>query len=181
MLFRSDVCKCMSKMLYADVKQQIEEKHWISCSDPTCGAGALLVAFANHCRDCGVNYQRSVLFVCQDIDLTVGLMCYIQLSLMGCAGYVVVANSITNPAVGLDDRGLIPIEKEGQDIWFTPMYFSDVWHWRRVWALVDLQCRQIAKPTRNPETTTPATDTEMEQSDAGQLTFFRKEQSQWTA
>ena len=63
-----------------------------------------------------------ILFTGQDIDETVGLMCYLQLSLLGCAGYVKIANTLTDPMRKNDD-----INK----YWYTPMYFSDVWRIRR--------------------------------------------------
>lgn len=59
----------------------------------------------------------------QDIDETVALMCYIQLSLLGVAGYVKVGNSLTEPMTDNDDK---------ENYWFTPMYFSNVWVLRRI-------------------------------------------------
>lgn len=45
------VCRAMSAMSYApDMTARIEKQGWISVNDPACGAGALLVAFANECR-----------------------------------------------------------------------------------------------------------------------------------
>jgi len=102
------------------LEEQIDQKGWVSVNDPACGAGALLVAFANECRKRDINYQTSVLFTAQDIDPTVAAMCYIQLSLLGCPGYVVVADTLRHPAECLDDRGLIPAP--GQTVWYTPMY-----------------------------------------------------------
>lgn len=61
--------------------------------------------------------------VTQDIDETVALMCYIQLSLLGVAGYVKVGNSLTEPMTDNDDK---------ENYWFTPMYFSNVWVLRRI-------------------------------------------------
>lgn len=61
--------------------------------------------------------------VAQDIDETVALMCYIQLSLLGVAGYVKVGNSLTEPMTDNDDK---------ENYWFTPMYFSNVWVLRRI-------------------------------------------------
>lgn len=105
-----NVCRAMSELTIGDVAAQVEAQGWISAADPACGAGALLVAFANECRRPGheVNYQTSVLFVAQDIDYIVGLMCYIQLSLLGCAGYVVIGDSLAHPSTAYDRRGLIP-------------------------------------------------------------------------
>src|SRR5699024_11833427 len=76
----------------------LELRRGVFRADPACGAGALLVAFANECLRQKVNYQTSVLFVAQDIDFTVGLMCYIQLSLLGCAGYVVIGDTLVRPS-----------------------------------------------------------------------------------
>ena len=74
-----DICRAMAAMnLGEDLKSQIEEKGWVSVSDPACGAGALLLAFANECKRNHINYQTSVFFVAQDIDFLAGCMCYIQ-------------------------------------------------------------------------------------------------------
>ena len=56
-------------------------------------------------------------------------MCYIQLSLLGCAGYICVGNTLTNPMTG---HVLFPQEKEGQELWYMPMFQSDVWTLRRL-------------------------------------------------
>lgn len=71
------VCRVMSAMTYApDMTARIEKQGWVSVNDPACGAGALLLAFANECRRQHINYQTSVLFVAQDIDFLAGCMCY---------------------------------------------------------------------------------------------------------
>lgn len=64
----------------------------------------------------------------------VGMMAYVQLSLLGCPGYIVIANSLTNPVIG---SPLQPAEQEGQEFWYTPLYFSQVWHYRRLYASLD--------------------------------------------
>lgn len=73
-------------------------------------------------------YQNDVLFVGQDVDRVVALMCYIQLSVLGCAGYVAIGNSLTNSVEGHD---LFPTIGEGGELWFTPMWNSPVWVMRR--------------------------------------------------
>ena len=111
-----------------------------TATDPACGAGALLIAFANECRRKSINYQTSVLFVAQDIDFLAGCMCYIQLSLMGCAGYVVIDDSIKNPALCYDKNGLIP--KDESNVWYTPMYFRDIWELRGLFAQQNLMTKE---------------------------------------
>ena len=135
------VCRAMAEMTFADIKSRVEEKGWVSVNDPACGAGATLIAFANYCLNQGVNYQQHCLFVAQDIDYTVACMCYIQLSLLGCPGYVVIGNTLTNPGISYDVRGLIPVD-DG-NVWYTPMYFHETWHFRRLWTKVDMFFRNI--------------------------------------
>lgn len=101
-----DVCRCMVE-ISGGSNPAAENAEFFSVSDPACGAGALLIAFANLCRRKNICYHDKVLFVAQDIDLIAGLMCYIQLSFLGCAGYVVIGNTITEPSTAYDRRGLL--------------------------------------------------------------------------
>lgn len=71
----------------------------------------------------GLNYQNHILIVGQDIEEVVALMCYLQISMLGVAGYIKVGNTLTNPISSADTM---------ENYWFTPMYFSDVWHTRRI-------------------------------------------------
>lgn len=123
------VCQLMADIAVGDVSQEIEEKGYISINDPCCGAGATLIAGIHSVRkqlekhNPPLNYQNHVLVVAQDIDETVALMCYIQLSLLGVAGYIKVGNSLTKPVAENDTY---------ENYWFTPMYYSDVWQYRRI-------------------------------------------------
>lgn len=171
-----NVCRLMAAMTYGDdLKQKITQKGWVSVSDPACGAGALLIAFANECRrpGHGINYQTSVLFVAQDVDFLAGCMCYIQLSLLGCPGYVVIDDSLSRPSTSIDARGLIP--HDGPNVWYTPMYFRSEWHWRRIWATADLMIRaaapkdQAETPAQEPPRANGST---LSEGEGGQLTLF---------
>lgn len=124
-----NVCKAMSEMTCGNLDDQIEKSGYISVCDPACGAGATLIAAVNSMKRSKYNFQNHVLFVGQDIDRITGMMCYIQLSLLGCAGYVCIGNTITNPLTG---PVLFPQEKEGQELWMTPMFYTPVWETRRV-------------------------------------------------
>ena len=164
-----DVCRMMAKITEPNIQGRIDRDHWISVSDPACGAGALLVAFANECLAQKVNYQTSVLFVAQDIDFVVGCMCYIQLSLLGCAGYVVIDNSITRPSTSYDPRGLIP--RDSGQVWYTPFYFREEWHYRRQFFLISnmiTPAEQAEQPAIEPEPPAP----ELVERKSGQLSFF---------
>lgn len=110
----------------------------------------MLMAFANVCKDdMDINYQRSVLFVGQDIDEVVAKMCYIQISLLGCPGYVVVGNSLSEPICGTT---IEPSYKRPENIWFTPLYFTDVWTLRRIksWNAEVRKSEEITEEEKEP-------------------------------
>lgn len=121
------VCELMAEMTMDDTVKKVEQDGYISINDPCCGAGATLIAGIHAARKqlekANLNHQNHLLVVAQDIDETVALMCYIQLSLLGVAGYVKVGNSLTEPMTDNDDK---------ENYWFTPMYFSNVWVLRRI-------------------------------------------------
>lgn len=109
----------------------------------------------------------------QDIDLIAGLMCYIQLSFLGCAGYVVIGNTITEPSTAYDHRGLLPAGPQSR-VWYTPFFSTDIWYLRRQWAQIELLmkpvCHQPEQSEPEPlkdDATPPLCETK-----TGQLTFF---------
>ena len=124
------VCECMARMQIEgpDVQGEIERKGYISICDPCVGGGAMLIAAASAFRRLGINYQDCAVFVGQDLDPVVAKMAFIQISLLGCPGYITVANTLTNPQTG---PVLFPHEGEGQEVWITPMFMSRIWELRR--------------------------------------------------
>ena len=121
------ICQLMAEIIIGNITNEVKERGYISINDPCCGAGATLIAGINVAKRIlekeNMNYQNHLLIVAQDIDFTVAAMCYIQLSLLGVAGYVKVGNSLTEPISKNDNT---------ENYWFTPMYFSDIWKTRRM-------------------------------------------------
>lgn len=115
------VAEMMGLMSYGErIEECIEKKGYVSVNDPTCGAGVMLLAFASACKKEGLtDISDKVLFVGQDIDLVAVKMCYIQLSLCNCAGYVIWGNSLTQAPTG---DVLMP-ENDEADVWYTPSYY----------------------------------------------------------
>ena len=104
---------------------QLKDKKLITVSDCCCGAGCLLIAFANEAMKAHIDFQSRVLFVAQDLDYVAGLMCYIQLSLLGCKAIVKIGNSLTDPFVNND--------METDSVWLSPMYTQEeTFHMMRV-------------------------------------------------
>lgn len=169
------VCRAMSAMtIDNNIEERIAKQGWVSVNDPACGAGALLIAYANECKERGINFQTSVLFVAQDIDTVAGLMCYIQLSLMGCPGYVVIQNTLTNPSTSFDARGLLP--HDNPNVWYTQFYNSPIWQGRRFASQMDLLFKSTSPPLTKPQE--PIIETPLDNNDikiaetTSQLTLF---------
>lgn len=123
------ICQLMSAMTIDDRAQQIQERGWAGIHDPCCGAGALLIAARNEMVKRGLG-PRQALYVAQDIDRTAALMCYLQLSLLGCAGYVVVGDTLMQPCVGPTGSPLLIAPAEGQEVWLMPAFYDKVWMYR---------------------------------------------------
>lgn len=149
-----NICRMMAGMQIGEkAVQEVDDKGWISICDPACGAGATLVAAANELRAKGINYQTRCCFIGQDVDRVVAQMCYIQLSLLGCPGYVMVANTLSDPLTG---PVLWPEEKRGrrnepdQELWFTPMWASEAWTFRRKCFLMDHVLKRMTRQENQP-------------------------------
>lgn len=114
------ICHMTAAISIDAIVDKADRSGWASALDPCCGAGALLIALRNEAVQKQLS-PTSLLFVGQDIDRVAALMCFIQLSLLGCAGYVVVADSISNPVCTMSP--LLPAK--GPDKSFgLPQYFS---------------------------------------------------------
>lgn len=116
-----NLCKAMAMLTVPSVPEKLKEKEWVGLNDPACGAGATLIGARNALADMNIGPSQAF-FVGQDLDRTAGMMCYIQLSLLGCAGYVVIADTLCNPVTG---PMLWPRLREDQDAWFMPMTFME--------------------------------------------------------
>ncbi len=90
---------------------------FISVNEPSCGAGGMIIAVANQLRNQGMNCQRALYFKAQDISELPALMCYLQCSLLGLAGHVVIGDTLM---------------REKRMVLQTPMMLEDVWQLRQM-------------------------------------------------
>ncbi len=125
-----NVSYMMAQMNFGGDGDVLNGKRYISINDCACGAGCMLLAAASAYENESKDRipQRDLILVGQDIDRVVALMCYIQLSILGLAGYVAIGDSLSNPLVGSD---LNPHLDRGGEIWFTSGWFSPLWKQRR--------------------------------------------------
>lgn len=146
------VCKCMAKIVMPDAEAQAQEKGYVTVYDPACGAGAILIAAADEMYAKGINYQQHAIFAAQDIDYTAALMCYVQLSLLGCAGYVHIGDTLTAPMTGH-----VLFGDGSADTWYTPMFFHETWRCRRMLKRIfgDSAPRTDAEKARAAEASQP--------------------------
>ena len=128
------VCQMMAKCSVQKecVENQIEKDGYIIINEPACGGGANVIAVASRLKEIGINYQQSAFFVCQDLSQVTALMCYIQMSLLGMAGVVIIGDTLKNPNIPTQ-LGLESLS----NVWMTPMYYLDSWSIRRTANLMD--------------------------------------------
>jgi type I restriction-modification system DNA methylase subunit len=100
------------------LQEQIEayksgEIEKITVNEPSCGGGAMIIAAAKILKDNGINYQKAMDVVAQDLDWKGVYMCYVQLSLLGISAICVQGDTLMNPY----DKG----KTERSHILTTPM------------------------------------------------------------
>jgi len=117
-----DIALLMSQL--TDNDRSGNEKY-VTVNDPACGSGVMLIAYANELIRSGVTLHLGLFVVANDIDPCIALMCYIQLSLLGCAGYVCIRNTLTEPVTG-------DVYHPPEDAFLTPLFFHPVWQTRRL-------------------------------------------------
>lgn len=66
-------------------------------SEPSCGGGGMIIAMAKALKNRGVNYQRKMQVVAQDLDWKGVYMCYLQLSLLGIPAICAQGDTLTEP------------------------------------------------------------------------------------
>lgn len=86
----------------------------IHVNEPTCGGGAMIIELCTALQRRGINYQKMVKVVAQDLDWKGVYMCYVQLSLMGVNAIVVQGDTLANP--------YHVTETSPHNIFYTPMY-----------------------------------------------------------
>ncbi len=89
------ISELMANLIIGDCSTIIKKNGYISVSEPTCGAGGMVIACANSVLQQGYNPQMQMIAVCTDIDEVAARMCYVQLALLGILAIVNIGNSLT--------------------------------------------------------------------------------------
>ncbi|EJU2553335.1 SAM-dependent DNA methyltransferase, partial [Escherichia coli] len=109
------VASMMAQMQLGNVKVLFENKPFITLSEPACGAGSMILAMADTLNCSGYPAYRRMWVSATDIDPLAAGMAYIQLSLCGVAGEVVIGNSLCN---------------ERRRVLLTPGHYLGNWSYR---------------------------------------------------
>lgn len=128
----SPIAQLMAKIVHGDTLSVLNEKAFITLSEPACGAGGMVLAFAKEMLQNGHNPAERLWVQCVDIDRVAAMMCYVQLSLWNIPAQVIVGNSLT---------------LEYREDFYTPAHYLFSWDQR-------LRARQVIDLMRELETTT---------------------------
>lgn len=71
----------------------------IELSEPSCGGGGMILAAARVLHDAGIDFQRKMKVVAQDLDWKGVYMCYVQLSFLGIDAICVQGDTLRDPYV----------------------------------------------------------------------------------
>lgn len=100
----------------SSVTRQIAEHGYVTVNEPAAGGGANVIAMAHALKKMGINFQRHLWFVAQELSELTALTCYVQCSLIGMAGVVYVGDTLR-----MDFHHAL----------YTPMcVLDDKWSWR---------------------------------------------------
>lgn len=80
---------------HEDIKKEIEEQGCITVSDPTCGGGALLIAYYKYAKENGIDTSK-ILFHGKDIDRRCAQMTYLQLQTLDANALIEVGDTLLN-------------------------------------------------------------------------------------
>ncbi len=87
----------ISKLLSEISVTAPEDGQDVTVCEPSCGSGGSIIAAALTLREKGVDYQKSMKVLAQDLDWRCVYMCYVQLSLMGINAMCVQGDTLIDP------------------------------------------------------------------------------------
>lgn len=104
------VSEMMARLQEHTIKEEYEKTGMIHLHEPSVGSGGMIIATAKVCKEMGINYQRKMKVVCQDLDWLAVYMTYIQISLLGINGIVAQGDTLKEPynqARDFDERRIL--------------------------------------------------------------------------
>lgn len=112
----------------------VREREFVTVCDPACGAGVMLLAFAQALLKRGINPQQRLHITAQDVDPTAARMAFVQLALSGLPATVIIGNTLA---------------LEQREVWHTP------WHHLGFWDVKLRRVDTLKRVTPTPPTALP--------------------------
>lgn len=109
------IARMMAQLQLGNIEKQLEHKPFITLWEPACGSGCMVLAYANVMMEAGYPPYQHMWFSATDIDPLAAGMAYIQLSLSGIPGEVVVGNALSD---------------ERRRVLRTPVHYWERWPYR---------------------------------------------------
>ena len=72
----------------------LQKNEQIKLNEPSCGSGGMIIAVAKVLKENGMNYQRKMKVVAQDLDWKAVYMAYAQLSMLGIDAVVIQGDTL---------------------------------------------------------------------------------------
>lgn len=88
------VSKLMAEINFSDFEKKLNEKDFVTLSEPCCGSGGIIITLAEIMKNKGYNYQHQLFVEAIDIDEICFKMAYIQLSLLGIPARVIRGDTL---------------------------------------------------------------------------------------
>lgn len=140
-----EVSKLMARMLVGSTPPgEIQSRGFQTLNEPACGAGGMVLAYAEALREAGYNYQQQLHVTAQDIDLTAVQMCYVQLALCHIPAIVIHGNSLA---------------VEVRDYWVTPAHVVGGWDFKLAVSRARSHLTADAEPEAPGPAPAPSKDT----------------------
>lgn len=107
------ISQLMANMQFANMTEMLKSKPFVTMSEPTCGAGGMVLAAVKHLTTQGYDPAKVLWVQAIDISRIAALMCYVQLSLWNVPAQVLVGNTLS---------------MEMRESWYTPAHVW--WGWK---------------------------------------------------
>lgn len=98
---------------------QYPQNDIVKMNEPSAGAGGMIIATAQSMKEQGINYQKNLRVIAQDLDWNAFYMCYIQLSLLGIDAKCIQGDTLENK----------PYKNLDENVFLTPMYLLNGCAW----------------------------------------------------
>lgn len=95
--------------------EKITEEKTLVINEPASGGGGMILGAAKYLKNKGINYQRCMKVVAQDLDWNGVYMTYVQLSITGIKAMAVQGDSLRSAKIDTSDR---------RRVLYTPAYMG---------------------------------------------------------